>query len=78
MIECKTEGHCIHPDDTTNTCQRCGDKTLWPERTHPAAGLEPMVSVPPPIEGLRASIEDLQSNVQGCGVISDYFFTGLV
>lgn len=33
MIDCKTEGHCIHPDDTTNTCQRCGAVDGWIKHT---------------------------------------------
>jgi len=48
---CLTDGHCISPDDTTDTCMRCG--AVVNPANHPASsgdkttGLDPKVSAEP-------------------------------
>jgi len=42
---CLTDGHCVSPDDTTDTCMRCG--AVVTPANHPAAGLDPSVSAEP-------------------------------
>lgn len=31
-VTCYEVGHCLHPDDTTNTCQRCGCPVIRTQR----------------------------------------------
>ena len=81
MTTCQEVGHCVNPDDTTNTCGRCGvtvGKPFWPDRALPqtdkTTGLQDLVVVPR-IEGLREALRETGLIVLRCRQEADALTT---